>query len=211
MRMRVQLPVVLAGVALAGAVGAANALDVFVGNNPQPAQSNLIRNACGLDAASGQGTSILGCLNDNHAQLVSVMSDESLVFAGGGQARVEGSTGGYSLLTLSAGGANLTSVILNLNVSQDGFVSFSDGTTTSSLFKVVASGQNFFTLTGTFSSLSLRTFADAAGTTESDSILDAREIRLGTAVAAVPEPQTYALMLAGLGVIGFLGRRRFRG
>lgn len=31
---------------------------------------------------------------------------------------------------------------------------------------------------------------------------------LTSALAPVPEPQTYALMLAGLGVIGFLARRR---
>ena len=30
----------------------------------------------------------------------------------------------------------------------------------------------------------------------------------GGSVTAVPEPQTYALMLAGLGVVGFMGRRR---
>jgi hypothetical protein len=30
----------------------------------------------------------------------------------------------------------------------------------------------------------------------------------GPAVTAVPEPETYAMMLAGLGALGFLGRRR---
>ena len=29
-----------------------------------------------------------------------------------------------------------------------------------------------------------------------------------TAVTPVPEPESYALMLAGLGVLGFMGRRR---
>lgn len=33
---------------------------------------------------------------------------------------------------------------------------------------------------------------------------------LVTGVTAVPEPQTYALMLAGLAVVGFMGRRRRR-
>ena len=32
--------------------------------------------------------------------------------------------------------------------------------------------------------------------------------RLGDAVAAIPEPQTYALLLAGLGLLGFAARRR---
>ena len=30
----------------------------------------------------------------------------------------------------------------------------------------------------------------------------------GTAVAVVPEPETYAMLLAGLGLIGFVVRRR---
>jgi len=32
--------------------------------------------------------------------------------------------------------------------------------------------------------------------------------RLNVAAAPVPEPQTYALMLAGLGLVGFMARRR---
>jgi hypothetical protein len=33
---------------------------------------------------------------------------------------------------------------------------------------------------------------------------------VGLKVTAVPEPETYALMLAGLGAVGFLSRRRRR-
>jgi len=31
---------------------------------------------------------------------------------------------------------------------------------------------------------------------------------LGTAVTPIPKPETYALMLAGLGAMGFIARRR---
>ena len=37
---------------------------------------------------------------------------------------------------------------------------------------------------------------------------DYDDMVVGLRVAAVPEPETYALMLAGLGAIGFIGRRR---
>ena len=33
---------------------------------------------------------------------------------------------------------------------------------------------------------------------------------VGTVVANVPEPETYAMLLAGLGLIGAIGRRRSR-
>ena len=46
------------------------------------------------------------------------------------------------------------------------------------------------------------TFANAQGGPETISAA-----RL-TQVAAVPEPETYAVMLAGLGVVGFIGRGR---
>ena len=37
---------------------------------------------------------------------------------------------------------------------------------------------------------------------------DYDDLVVGLNVAAIPEPETYALMLAGLGAIGFIGRRR---
>ena len=47
------------------------------------------------------------------------------------------------------------------------------------------------------------TFANAQG---GNDVLQA--IRLDKPVAAIPEPETYALMLAGLGLVGWIGRRK---
>jgi hypothetical protein len=38
--------------------------------------------------------------------------------------------------------------------------------------------------------------------------MEVDHLQYGAAVAAVPEPETYALFLAGLGVVGFVARRR---
>jgi hypothetical protein len=209
--MPIQLNTVIAGLILSAAAAVAHGLTVVSGNVPQPDQSNVIRNACGLDDGSAEGTTILGCLNDDHAQLVLLTSDESIRWFGGGQSRIRASSGLYSQLEVSAADSTLTSVILNLNVSADGFVSFSDGTATSSLFEVDANGQNFFTITGLSGDLSLMTFSDALGT-ESDIIQDTRQIRLalGGPVPAIPESNTYALLMAGLGALCFVARRRIR-
>jgi hypothetical protein len=54
-------------------------------------------------------------------------------------------------------------------------------------------------------SLAYETFADAIDT----SAAEVSRFRLaGSVVAAVPEPETYAMMLAGLGLLGFTARRR---
>jgi hypothetical protein len=34
------------------------------------------------------------------------------------------------------------------------------------------------------------------------------DLRVATAVAPIPEPETYAMLLAGLGMMAFLARRR---
>ena len=39
---------------------------------------------------------------------------------------------------------------------------------------------------------------------------DYDDMVIGIRVVAVPEPETYALMLAGLGAVGFIARRRQR-
>ncbi len=191
-------------VALAGAFASASALTVVPGNVAQ-IDSNLVRNPCGLSAATGSGTPVLGCLNDNHAQLVQLSSDESLTITGG-QATLDSTDGSFSQLSISLVGGSLGTVILNIDATANGFVTFADGSGLDGTFALAANGSNFFTATGvTGGFLSFTTFNGQM--VEADIVADVKQIRLGT-VAAIPEPQTYALMMAGLAALGFIGRRR---
>ena len=95
---------------------------------------------------------------------------------------------------LNTSGGNLLDNNLFL-VSEDtdegaGYLSFGTGTSTAH-FDNLAAGSYFYTLYGYNN-----------GTGDSEVSLSS------TFTNAVPEPETYALMLGGLGVIGFLARRR---
>jgi len=199
-----KLNAVFLAAVLAGAFTPAGAVDVVLGNVPQ-IDSNLVRNPCGLAPATGSGSPVLGCLNDNHAQLVQLSSDESLEITGG-QASLDSTDGSFSQLTISLVANALGTVILNIDATEDGFVTFADGSGIDGTFALDGNGQNFFTATGvTGGFLSFTTFNSQMA--ETDIVADVKQIRLGV-VGAIPEPETYALMLAGLGAIGFLTRRR---
>jgi len=199
-----KLNAILSGVFLATAFTAASALTVATGNNPQPGQSNVLHNACGL--ASDTGTTVQGCLNTDNSILVDFTSDEVL-FINGGQATLRADDNEpFSRLTISTG--TMTSLILNILATEEGFVTFTDGAGTSSPFALDDNGQNFFTLTGIVgNSVSFVTSLTAGGA-ETDIVDEVRQVRPGGLVTAIPEPETYALMMAGLAAVGFISRRR---
>jgi len=199
-----KLNAILSGVFLATAFTAASALTVATGNNPQPGQSNVLHNACGL--ASDTGTTVQGCLNTDNSILVDFTSDEVL-FINGGQATLRADDNEpFSRLTISTG--TMTSLILNILATEEGFVTFTDGAGTSSPFALDDNGQNFFTLTGIVgNSVSFVTSLTAGGA-ETDIVDEVRQVRPGGVVTAIPEPETYALMMAGLAAVGFISRRR---
>ena len=197
-----KLKALLVGVVLASAFTSASALSIVTGNVPQ-IDSNLVFNPCGL--APGAGNPVFGCLNNNQSAVATLSSDETIDFSGG-QDRVEAVDGLYSTLTIALN--PLTTVILNIQASSDGFVTFTDGAGTSSNFAIGDNAANFFTATGiTGNFLTFHTTLTSGGA-ETDIVTDVRQIRLGGPVAAIPEPETYALMMAGLAAIGFIGRRR---
>ena len=105
-------------------------------------------------------------------------------------------SGGASgtVASLSIGSFNIANLNLSIYTSANALV-VSDGTGTSSSLSNVSltpGGSYYFKVTGTASG--------AAGGLYS----------MVASAAAVPEPQTYALMLAGVGMVGFLAFRRGR-
>lgn len=207
MNARLASPLALAALLTLGA-NPAQALTVVA--SPSGTGTNLVNNACNF-ATVDTGTSVTGCLNNDQNQVVTLTSDESLTYEAGGQAFIEGTESDYSRLSITVQDKLTELLVLNINASEDGFVSFTDGLDTSELFALDSNGQNFFTITGPFSTLSYTTFSDEAGT-ESDIVADTRQVRfeLGDVTTPIPEPATYALMLAGLGVVGFMARRKAR-
>ena len=197
-----KLHALLSGIVLAATFTTASALDVQTGNVPQD-DSNLVRNPCGL-LTPDSGTSVQGCLNDDHSVIVDISSDETISIDGG-QAFILAGDGTISRLTIEMAG--FSTLILDIDAEQDGFVTFTDGSGTSDPFELDENGSNFFTLTGiTGDSVTFVTTLTEGGE-ETDIVDQVRQIRLGQ-VTAIPEPETYALMMAGLAALGFIGRRR---
>ncbi len=107
--------------------------------------------------------------------------------------------------------------------------SFNDGTELLDYIEFALTAQSTVTATSSilgtvasFESMPGFNFINPLGTTPLSKVLDAGSYKIsfknalnstgswtgGITVAAVPEPETYALMLAGLGLIGFSARRR---
>ncbi|HSV68488.1 MAG TPA: PEPxxWA-CTERM sorting domain-containing protein [Methylibium sp.] len=190
------------------AAGAAQALTVV--KRQSGSGGNLLSNTCSFADGAADAT-VTGCLSTNPDRAVTLTSDESIGYGPGSPLRVRGTDSDYSHLSITVDDRAMKTLVMNLNATSDGYISFSDGSDTSKLFRLKGEGSNFFTIRGPFDTLSYTTYSDRLGT-ESDLIRDTRQVRfaLDQPTPAIPEPSTYALMLAGFGVVGFMVRRRRR-
>ncbi len=196
----------LTATVLSGAFAVANALTVVPGNTPQN-DDNVLANACALGANSGNP--VFGCLNQDQSQLVRLSSvgEASLTYSGG-QATLSAGDGAFSNLKIELVGSSIKTAILNIDASADGFVRFFDASGPDGVFALGGNGNNFFTATGVNTFLSFTTYTGTLNNlTQAQLAVDVKQVRIGE-VAPIPEPETYALMMAGLGAIGFMARRR---
>ncbi len=107
--------------------------------------------------------------------------------------------GGYFFGSNASGFSTSTPATFSISVTDAG------GTTTQSLVNPTTGTFLGFVSTGGLSSLDLWVGVKGTGTAGVWPTIN--DLTLGS-VAAVPEPQTYALLLGGLGLVGFAARRK---
>jgi hypothetical protein len=198
---------------------ASAALVVTVGPGSNIGTDNVIgNNSCGPPPPiQGPATTVQGCLNTSHTTLVNFTSDENLTYTGG-QAAIEAVDGvfSYLLITLAAPMTTFSKLMLNIESTVDGFVTFlgNPGGTGSSPYALSANGENKFTLTGeNFTSISFfTTLANNVVTdivSSVDLVADGKQVRIGgiqnvpiNPDPGVPVPGTLLLLVLGLLSLG---------
>jgi hypothetical protein len=164
---------------------------------------NVVSNPCSGNSP-GPDTTISGCLNTDHAFLVSFTSSDPLVYAAGGQSRIEGADDGFHTVTISVpDGWTFSKLQLNIMAAADGHVTFTgDPNGTGEEFELSGNGENRFTILG--ERLTSVSFQTTVG------VDDLRQVRIGGLERIQPTevPTPGALGLLGLGLIGLgIGRK----
>jgi len=197
---------------------ALNASIIFtLGNNPSN-DVNILLNS------GATGTTVIGSPNMSPGVIVDFSSTQSLSEPSSGQARVAANPEGSPLTNLTISLANgLTYGDLIINPFIGGLCANCTGGASTITVRAVSSngtaeapavftgltvgnGNNFLTIVATGGESIVSTTISVAG-----GFNDLRQPRIsGPFAAAVPESSTYLLIGVGLGLLGFLGRRRFR-
>jgi PEP-CTERM motif len=197
LRNRTLLLFVVAMFTTVGQVSAS--MIVSYGNIPQ-SDENVLFNQPGLISS---GMTVLGTTNTT-STLVDFIGQETLITPANGQARIEAAHGSFNdlLIRLHAGGT-FQSIIFNIDAQWNGRARFTlNDSQIYQWYELDRAGENFFTIRTTgadrLGSVRIQT------TTGMDEV---RQIRIGGASAAVPEPSSFVLMGAGLIAMSFLVRR----
>ncbi len=190
----------------------ANAMITSISPTGGSIGDNVIDNPCTHGVASG--SVIVGCLNSDHNSDIDFYSNELIQFAGGGQATVQAQDGLMNTITIDPVSFALSELIVNVDVSANGFAQFCDnascfGTT----FAVSSRGSNFFDISFNPSAdyLTINTFQNADATGATQIIADTKQWRVaaGDTVTNVPEPGSLWIT-APLMLLGFFGIGRLR-
>ncbi len=211
--MSVIYKMMFAAVSAATLVSPAYAVVTVCGENsclPQTAENVLIENSTGaLSIAGHTNTTGVGITFTSPI-------GEMLTGPSNGQARVEALDGLLNGLTFTLDdGFSFRTAVFNLSPLPGNEANeaikisltylLSDGGFATDLFDVRTNGENFFGISGDagerFTSITFLSDPVETG------IGDLRQLRLG-GVGAVPEPASWAMLIAGFGLVGAAARRR---
>ncbi|MEA2554090.1 MAG: hypothetical protein QOJ65_2266 [Fimbriimonadaceae bacterium] len=191
-----------AALALIPAVASAD-ISIIVGPGNIAGDENVQYNSLSL---ADNALLVQGDTNDTATIVDFFDAGETLTTPSSGQARIEAGDGALTAMSIALHDTSLsfTSLILNLNADDDGFVTFTVSPVGEAshveTFALDKNGENFFRIIATNGeSISLVSF-----TTTVD-IEDIKQVRIG-GMAPVPEPASLAAL--SVGALALLRRKR---
>lgn len=211
---KVALSLVSVAIMAAGSTQAAPVISI--GNPNNQGTSNVLFTPCG-DGLPATGTTIQGCLNTDHSEIVTFTSGDGLL-ASGGQNGIDAARNTFNDLTIALADDTLgfSKLIFNIDVansrarSMGGSVTLlaelASGETFEQAFELRGNGQNFFGIVAAENELirSLRLVSSLG-------LAGLNQIRVGSAQLTdsgvdVPAPAAFGLL--GMGLLGLVGLRR---